>query len=88
MIKDESEHSPLRPHLQLSVKEKKWLVAVTNIFEWAYFKKRTRTRTRTFRKSGRQTFRKSGPCTKIDCRSQRLMFDKTKGADFKYDNSL
>ena len=35
----------------------------------AYFIKRTQTRTRAFRKSGSQTFRKSGPYTKIHCMS-------------------
>ena len=54
----------------------------------AYFTKRTQIRTQTFRKSQPWIFRKSGPYTKLYCRSYRLVFDKFEGADFKYDNSF
>ena len=54
----------------------------------AYFLKRTRIWTQTFKKIGPQTIRKSAPYTKIHYMSQRLMFDKFEDDDFKYDNSF
>ena len=41
---------------------------------------------RTFRKSGPQAYRKTGPYEKIHCVGQKHLYDKLEVADFKYDN--
>ena len=41
-----------------------------------------------FRKIGRRTFRKIWPYIKINCMSERLIFQKFESADFRYDNSF
>ena len=72
----------------LDVFPKKLKIFLADLNDKEYFIRRTLNRRYTFRKTGPGSLEKGDPLPKIQCVSQRPIFDKLDGANFKYDSSF